>query len=109
MALARKSLDRPDGTREFPNRTDALVSLGGLSVARLELRPGWRWTKDVRPVVGTPTCEVAHTGYILSGRLRVETDEGTTVELVGGDVVTIPAGHDAWVVGDEPCLMLEWT
>jgi hypothetical protein len=104
----RKSLDRPDGTRVLPNRTDALVALGGGTIARSELRPGWRWSNDVRPLVGTTSCELAHTGYVLSGLLRIETDDGITLDLGPGDVFDVAPGHDAWVVGNEPCVLLDW-
>jgi hypothetical protein len=108
MAMERKSLDHPDGTREYPNRTDCLVTVGATTVARADMRPGWRWTNDVRPIAGTTSCQTAHTGYIVSGQLHVESDDGTTIDLAAGDVFDIPPGHDAWVVGDEPCRMLDW-
>lgn len=70
--------------------------------------PGWRWSEHVRPIVGTDSCEIAHAGYMVSGRLRVRTDDGAEREFRGGDVLAVPPGHDAWVVGDEPCVLIDW-
>lgn len=108
MELIVKSLDDPDEAREFSKGNDAYVTLGSLHIGRGALQPGWRWSNDIRPVVGTTSCEMPHIGYVLSGVLHVETDDGASVDLKAGDAFTIPAGHDAWVVGDEPAVMLDW-
>lgn len=104
-----KNLDRPDERREFPNGSDALVTIGGRTIGRTEFRPGWRWSNDVRPIAGTASCQVHHVGYLIAGTLHVETDDGSHTDLVAGDAFEIPPGHDAWVVGDEACHMLDWS
>ena len=109
MELIVKNLEQPDEARDFPKGKDAFVTLGSLHVGRGELQPGWRWANDIRPIAGTTSCEIPHIGYILSGTLHIETDDGNAVDLKPGDVYTIPAGHDAWVVGDEPARMIDWS
>lgn len=104
-----KSLDRPDEVREFPNGAAALVTVGGHPLSRSEFRPGWRWSNDVRPVAGTPSCRVHHLGYLLTGTLHVEPDDGAAYDLVAGDAFEILPGHDAWVVGEETCHLLDWS
>jgi hypothetical protein len=104
-----KSLDRPDEIREFPKGVDALVTLGGRTIARTEFRPGWRWSNDVQPIAGTPSCQVHHLGYLITGTLHVETDDGSYTDIVAGDAFEVLPGHDAWVVGDGPCHLLDWS
>jgi len=103
-----KNLDRPDESREFPNGADALVTIGAHTIGRAEFRPGWRWSNDVQPVAGTASCQVHHLGYLMSGTLHVETDDGAHTDLVAGDAFEILPGHDAWVVGDTACHLLDW-
>jgi hypothetical protein len=71
--------------------------------------PGWRWSQDVAPIANTATCQVRHLGYVMSGRMHVRMDGGTEADIKAGDVMDIPAGHDAWVVGDEPCILLDFS
>lgn len=104
-----KSLDRPEESREFPNGSDASVSIAGRTIGRAEFRPGWRWSNDVRPLAGTASCQVHHVGYLIAGTLHVETDDGSHTELVAGDAFEVLPGHDAWVVGDASCHMLDWS
>lgn len=108
MALAAKNLDTPDELREFTNGAMSVVTVEGTSVGRAVFEPGWRWSVDVRPVAGTSSCQVPHTGYILTGRLCVRMDDGAEAVAGPGDVFVISAGHDGWVVGDVPCVMLDW-
>ncbi len=84
------------------------VDLDETVVGRVTLPPGWRWATDVQPVVGTSSCEVRHVSFAISGRLHVLMDDGTEMDIDAGDVHEIPPGHDAWVVGDEPYLAVEW-
>lgn len=104
-----KSFDRPEEIREFPRGSGALVTIGGRPIVRTEFRPGWRWSNDVRPIAGTTSCQVHHLGYLMSGTLHVETDDGAHTDLVAGDAFEILPGHDAWVVGDESCHLLDWS
>ena len=104
-----KSLDAPDEMAEFPNGRVDTVHLEELTVGRVVLMPGWRWSKDVKPKVGTESCQSQHSQYAISGRLVVEMDDGTRLEIKPGDVAVIPPGHDAWVVGDEPFVAVDFT
>jgi quercetin dioxygenase-like cupin family protein len=108
--LVAKSLDEPDETRPLADkgRVDVVV-LGGVTVGRGVLEPGWRWSEHVRPLAGTESCQASHTGYVLSGRMSVAMDDGGEGEAGPGCAFVIPPGHDAWVVGDEPCVFLDWT
>jgi hypothetical protein len=103
-----KNFDRPDETPELPKGRAALVSLGDQTIVRGNLEPGWRWSNDWRPIMGTPSCQIAHTGYVLSGKAHFEMDDGATIEVGPGDVYSIPPGHDAWVVGDAARQTLDW-
>jgi 3',5'-cyclic AMP phosphodiesterase CpdA len=109
MTLMAKNLNRPDERRELAKITADLVHVGGHTVGRGRLEPGWRWSNDVRPVVGTTSCQFHHTGVTISGTLHVEMDDGTTMDLTDGDVYDIPPGHDAWVVGAKPYESIDWS
>jgi hypothetical protein len=109
MALIAKNFSRPDDTVSFPNGRDDLVRIGEVSVGRAEFRPGWKWSNDVKPIAGTETCQVHHRGYLLGGVLHVELAGGGAADLREGDVYDIPPGHDAWVVGDDPVRMVDWS
>jgi class 3 adenylate cyclase len=84
-----------------------LVELGDVAVGRVTYEPGWRWSTDVQPLVGTSLCEVHHIGFVVSGRLRTEMADGSTMEVGPDDAFEIPPGHDAWVVGDEPWVAVD--
>src|SRR5919202_197277 len=105
--LQKKSLDSPDETRTFENCKAQIATLGDFSASRLVLEPGWRWSEDVKPIAGTDTCQVLHTGYQVSGRLHVRMEDGTEEEVGPGEAYVIPPGHDAWVVGDEPVVEVD--
>lgn len=77
------------------------------TIGRGVLEPGWRWSKDVKPLVGTKTCEVEHTGYCLRGRMTVQMDNGEVFTVKQGEAFHIPPGHDAWVEGDETCEFID--
>jgi quercetin dioxygenase-like cupin family protein len=106
--LERATFDKPDEVREGDNWRLELVNLsGGAQVGRMTLQPGWRWSADVKPVAGTELCEAPHQQYQVSGRVHVRMADGTEIEAGPGDVTSLPPGHDAWVVGDESCIMLD--
>jgi len=109
--LERKTLDRPDETRVFAHGKGKLevVTVGDHTIGRGVFEPGWRWSEDVRPIVGTPSCQAAHTGYVLEGRMVVKMDDGTEVEYGPGDAFYMAPGHDAWIVGDQRCVMIDFT
>lgn len=86
-----------------------VVEMGDAAFGRIVYQPGWRWTVDVRPIAGTELCEIHHMGYVIAGRLRIEMRDGSVLETEAGDVFECPPGHDAWVVGDEPWISIDWT
>jgi hypothetical protein len=104
----QKNFTAPDEVREFPNGKVELVNIGGGSVGRLVLEPGWRWSTDVKPLAKTTSCEAPHFQYHVSGKLAVRMDDGTELIAGPGDVTALPSGHDAWVVGDEPVVVVDW-
>ena len=107
--LERATFDEPDEVREGDNWRLELVNLsGGAQVGRMTLQPGWRWSADVKPVAGTELCEAPHQQYQVSGRVHVRMADGTEIEAGPGDVTSLPPGHDAWVVGDEPVVAIDW-
>jgi len=100
-AVQKKSLDSPDETRTFDQGQPQVVTLGDFTVTRNTLQPGWRWSEHVKPIAQTESCQVPHTGYVVSGRLKVAMDDGSEEEFAPGDAYVIPLGHDGWTVGDE--------
>ena len=103
-----KSFDRPDEVGELPKGNAQIVRLGDQLVIRGELEPGWRWSNDWQSVMGTASCQMPHTGVVLSGQWHFEMDDGSGFDLEPGDAYAIPPGHDAWVVGDEPVRTIDW-
>lgn len=106
--LQGKNLGTPDETREFDKGKMDVVNLGEATVGRAVFEPGWKWSECVKPIAGTDSCQVSHLGYVVSGRMHVRMDDGSEIELGPGDAVVISAGHDAWILGDEPCVMLDF-
>ena len=106
--LQRKSFVRPDRVRALGSGRLETVDLDEAVVGQVHLPPGWHWATDVQPVVGTPSCEVRHVSYAVSGTLHVRMDDGTEMDIGAGDVHEIPPGHDAWVVGDVAYVAIEW-
>ncbi|MBO3749857.1 cupin domain-containing protein [Streptosporangiaceae bacterium NEAU-GS5] len=98
----------PTETRPFANGRLELLHVGGSDIGRLVLEPGWRWSNDVKPIAGTELCEAPHFQYHVAGVLRIAMADGTTFDAGPGDVTSLPAGHDAWVVGDEPVIVVDW-
>jgi class 3 adenylate cyclase len=108
MQLRRKRFDRPDEVRTVEKGRIEIVELGELAVGRAVFQPGWRWSEHVRPIVGGDSCQVHHIGYVVSGRIHVEMNDGASIELTDGDTFEVPPGHDAWVVGDEPWISVDY-
>ncbi|MEK7407950.1 MAG: cupin domain-containing protein [Acidobacteriota bacterium] len=110
MASAEcKHLDSPDEVRTFDKGKMELVAIGAGAVGRITLQPGWKWSLHVKPVAGTEWCEAPHFQYILSGRLHVVMATGAEFEAGAGEVMFLPPRHDAWVVGAEPFVAIDWT
>src|SRR5271165_5829734 len=104
-----KSFRAPDETREFPHGHAEILSIGGGVVGRLVCEPGWRWSDHVKPIAGTASCEAPHFQYHVSGQLAILMDDGTELRAGPGDVTSLPSGHDAWVVGEEPVVVVDWS
>ena len=107
--LESKTFDAPDEIRPFTDKGSAeVVALGDGAVMKGRFEPGWHWTEHIGPVAGTATCESPHLLYILSGRMHVRMNDGTEGEFGENEVVRVEPGHDAWVVGDEPCTVVDF-
>lgn len=106
--VASRNMDQPDETRTPPMTIVDVVNLAGVEVGRFTFEPGWKWSDCIKPVVGTDSCQAEHLGYVVSGQLRVAHNDGTEVDLAPGDAYQIAPGHDAWVIGDEPFVGVEF-
>ena len=104
----RKDLSKPDETRTFDKGRLELVNIGGGVVGRLVLEPGWRWSESVRPIAGTEWCEAPHFQYHAAGRIRIVTSRGEEFEVGPGEVTSLPSGHDAYVVGNDPVILVDF-
>ena len=107
--LQSRPFSAPDAVRSFPFGRATVLQLDEAVVGSAVYEPGWRWTTDMPDVAGTPTCQLHHLGYSISGLMHVVTDDGQELDIVPESVYEIPSGHDAWVVGDEPWVTVEWT
>lgn len=104
-----KKLGSPDETRPFPKGRGEIFRLEDRTVGRGVFEPGWKWSECLKSIAGTESCEAAHLGYVTSGRMRIRMDDGQEDEMGPGDFVMIPPGHDAWVVGNETCVVLDFS
>jgi mannose-6-phosphate isomerase-like protein (cupin superfamily) len=107
-SVERKNLQSPDEVRTFEKGRAEIVNIGGGSVGRLVLEPGWRWSTHVKPIAKTEWCEAPHFQYHASGRLHVVMEDGAEFEVGPGEITNLPAGHDAWVVGNEPVVLVDF-
>jgi hypothetical protein len=103
-----KSFMKPDEIREFPKGRVEIIKIGGATVGRAIFEPGWRWSESVQPLAKTTSCEAPHFQYHVSGVIKVRMTDGTELECYPGDVSLLPSGHDAWVVGDEPVVVVDF-
>jgi hypothetical protein len=109
MQNEHKSFDAPDEVRNFPHGKAEIVRLAdGGEVGRYTFEPGWRWSQDIKPLVGGDSCQVEHMNQHVSGRLHIVNIDGTEFEGAPGDVTVLGPGHDAWVVGNEPVVVIDW-
>jgi len=106
--MEAKSFGVPDEVRKFDKGKVELVKIGGATIGRAVFEPGWKWSTSVKPIVNTKSCEAPHFQYHVSGTLKVLMDDGTEKELKAGDVSLLPSGHDAWVVGNEPVVVVDF-
>ncbi len=98
----------PDEMKEMPNARIESVNVLGNRVMKLTLSPDWQWSKDIKPIVNTKSCEATHTGIIIQGEVHCVCDDGIEATYVAGDAYAIAPGHDAWVIGDEPAIVYEF-
>jgi mannose-6-phosphate isomerase-like protein (cupin superfamily) len=106
--VIKKHFDASDETQSIPKGKREFVSLDGIQVIRNTLEPGWRWSESLGPIMKTDTCQVRHIYYVLSGRLAIRMNDGSSTELGPGEVGLVPPGHDGWVVGDTTCVILDF-
>jgi uncharacterized RmlC-like cupin family protein len=107
--IIKKSLNKPEATKNLEKITIETVAVGGLKIQRETAEPGWQWSKHIKPVVGGESCQVNHVLYVLSGKLHVKMNDGTEADYGPGDVGVIPPGHDGWNAGNEPLVWLEFS
>jgi hypothetical protein len=103
-----KSLNSPDEVRKFDKGKVELVNIAGATVGQATFEPGWKWSTCVKPIANTNSCQAAHFGYQVSGTMTTRMDDGTERTSKAGDVLNIPPGHDAWVVGNEAVVVLDF-
>ena len=111
LTHVKKSISSPDEVREFPNGMGSMkvLELGHETLGYATFEPGWKWSKDMKSKAGTDSCQIMHNLYVVSGRMAVRMDDGNEFEIGPGDATFIAPGHDAWVIGNEPCVSLDWT
>jgi len=108
--LLRYNLNQPDETRPFEDgkgKVDLVTTDQG-SIGKAVFEPGWQWSKHIKPLAKTESCQGAHMGYVISGRMEIRMDDGNSETFGPGDVMIADPGHDAWVVGDEACVVVDW-
>lgn len=103
-----KHFTNPDEVRTFPKGKLELINIGGAVIGRAIFEPGWKWSTSVQPLAKTKSCEAPHFQYHVSGTIIVKMDDGTQIECKAGDVSLLPTGHDAWVVGNEPAVVVDF-
>lgn len=106
--VVKKSFDSPEETRPMKKGKAEVVDVGGITAMRVTFEPGWRWSECVKPIVGTDSCQVSHLVHVISGRMGIRMDDGSEAEFGPGDVGSIPPGHDAWIVGNEPFVGIDF-
>jgi hypothetical protein len=108
LVLQKKNFEKPDETQTPPNVRIEIIRMDGRVIQKQTYQPGWRWSKDIKPIAKTNSCQVHHFGVWVSGRLRVKADDGQEIEYCAGDVSDIPPGHDGWVIGKEPAVFYQF-
>ena len=106
--LEVKDFSNPDEVRTFDKGKLELIKVGGALLGRATLQPGWKWSESVKPIAKTESCEAPHFQYHASGTIRIKMDDGTERDVKAGEVSLVPTGHDAWVIGDEPVVLIDF-
>jgi len=104
LGIQKKSFQKPDATQTPPLSKVDSIKIGDMTVMKQSYQPGWQWSKHMKSIAKTDSCQMHHFGVLVSGKMRVKADDGQEVEFSPGDVVDIPPGHDGWVIGNEPAL-----
>ena len=107
--IQKKSMKSPDQTRSFEKGKVEIAEIGDTSIERIHLEPGWSWEKCVKPIAKTESYQAPHTQYVISGRMRLKMDDGSEEEFGPGDVGYLPPGHNAWIIGNEPFVAVDFT
>jgi quercetin dioxygenase-like cupin family protein len=103
-----RSFDSADETRTFDNGHADILKVAGAEIGRMVFQPGWRWSQNVKPIAGTDLCEAPHFQYHIAGTLRIQMADGSEFDARPGDITSLPSGHDAWVIGDEDVVVVDW-
>jgi mannose-6-phosphate isomerase-like protein (cupin superfamily) len=109
LRLTKKNFDSPEVLREFDHGKVELVTVEDVTLARFTLQPGWKWSEAIRPIAKTEHCVMHHAQCVISGRLRVVMEDGEQMDFGPGDFASIPPGHDAWILGDEPFVGIDFS
>ena len=107
--VIHKNFDSPDEQHQTERSVVAIVKGGGATLRRLTFQPGWRWTEDAKPTAQSDLCQFPHVNVHIDGKLGVKMEDGSEFEFGPGDVSVLPPGHDAWVIGDIPVVIIEQT
>jgi mannose-6-phosphate isomerase-like protein (cupin superfamily) len=103
-----KNFNNPDEVREIPYGKLEIINVGGKFAGKTTFQPGWKWSESVKPLAKTHSCEFNHLLYVISGTMRVKMDNGTELDCKAGDICNIPPGHDAWVIGNEQVISIDF-
>jgi hypothetical protein len=109
LVLQKKNFQKPDETLNPPNARVDTIRIGDMMIQKQTYLPGWQWSKNIKPIAKTNSCQIHHFGVWVSGRIRVKADDGQEIEYGPGDVADIPPGHDGWVIGNEPAVFYAFT
>jgi hypothetical protein len=108
VKAAFKNFGKPDEVRTFPKGRLELITVGGATIGRGIFEPGWKWSTSVMPIAKTTSCEAPHFQYHVAGVLHVKMDDGSEFDLKPGDISMLPSGHDAWTVGNEAVIVVDF-
>jgi hypothetical protein len=108
QATEHRDFAEPDEVRTFTLGRAEILKVGGAEIGRLVFQPGWRWSEHLKPIAGTELCEAPHFQYHVAGTLRIKMADGSEFDATPGQVTSLPAGHDAWVVGDQDVVIIDW-
>jgi quercetin dioxygenase-like cupin family protein len=109
LKSSKKNLGSPDVAKEFPFGRLEYVSVNDVPLSRITLQPGWKWSRHIQPMAHTETCQAQHVQYVISGRIVIQMDDGDQIELGPGDFGVIAPGHNAWVIGNEPFVCVDFS